>query len=230
MNALGVFSTPPHILGSAYGYSLIAIAITASGNNIIRNSITNQDNNIACKTTFTGQASVTGNQTNIQVANAKADMAIVDATAAFNHYYQLHITLGAPPYMSSELSYEIAGGDIGGRRFTPGVYHITPAITIGAGLATTFDALGNPDAMFVVQVEGAFAPAAGCKVLLAGGAKASNIVWVVVGAFAAETTVALKGTFLSVAALTFAIGGQVEGRIISFFAAVTCAALQITTT
>lgn len=163
--------------------------------------------------------------------NATSAQALLDVTAAYNYYKALvpagRIYLGA-------ATTPLAGGatfagDMALLRFTPGVYFAGAAITNSTNV--TFDAEGDANARFVIQIGAAFAPAAASQVLLVNGAKAANIFWAVTGAIAMAAAAKFKGNILSLGAIGCAAGASVEGRLLTTGAGtITLSETIITTT
>ncbi len=96
-------------------------------------------------------------------------------------------------------------------------------VTVGPGLHTisgaasntgtlTLDGGGDPDAVFVFQVDGALAFAAGSRVLLTNGARASRVFWQVNGAGAVGALAEFTGTLIASAAVGIGNGTLVNGR------------------
>lgn len=163
--------------------------------------------------------------------NATSAQALLDVTAAYNYYKALipvgRIYLGAAATPTA-LSPTFAG-DMAGLRFTPGVFFAGAAITNSTNV--TFDAEGDANAQFVIQIGAAFAPAAASQVLLLNGAKASNIFWAVTGAVAMAAAAKFKGTILGLGAIGCAAGASVEGRLLTTGAGtITLSETIITTT
>ena len=71
-------------------------------------------------------------------------------------------------------------GALAGQTVSPGLYTI-PAAASNTG-TLTLDGGGNPNAVFVFQINGALAFAAGSHVVLTNGAQASRVFWQVNGA------------------------------------------------
>jgi hypothetical protein len=65
-------------------------------------------------------------------------------------------------------------GNIGGLTLTPGLYKSTSSLAVSSG-DVTFDAKGNANALFIIQIATTLTTTSGRQVILAGGAKASNI-------------------------------------------------------
>jgi hypothetical protein len=102
-----------------------------------------------------------------------------------------------------------------GVTFTPGVHHTWAALELSAGGILTLDAQGNPNAVFIFQVNGALATAAGSSVQLINGAKASNVFWQVTGAAGTGATSSFSGTILAAGAITLGEGSTLIGRALS---------------
>lgn len=113
-------------------------------------------------------------------------------------------------------------GNIGGLTLTPGLYKSTSTLAISSG-DVTFDAKGNPNAVFIIQVASAFTTTSGRQVILSGGAQASNIFWQIGSSATFGTTSVLKGTFLVMQSITFDTGASLDGRALTRTGAVVMA-------
>jgi hypothetical protein len=152
--------------------------------------------------TFTANYSIIGDLIDI-TARAAAD------TAA------LAVELAALP-SDGPLGAVLGNGQI----ITPGVYDIvTPAAIQGV---LTFDAQGDPDAIFVIRVNGALTSVAGSTIVLINGADAANIFWTSQGATALGANTTFSGTALAVGgAAGIGNSSTVDGRLLSTVGAVT---------
>lgn len=65
-------------------------------------------------------------------------------------------------------------GNIGGLTLTPGLYKSTSSLSISSG-DVTFDAKGNSNAIFIIQIASTLTTTSGRQVILSGGALAANI-------------------------------------------------------
>ncbi|TDE26869.1 MULTISPECIES: ice-binding family protein [Flavobacterium] len=112
-----------------------------------------------------------------------------------------------------------------GEALIPGVYTLSGATsTVGT---LYFDGQGNPDALFVIRIDGAFSAGEATKMVLLNGAKASNIFWVIEGAASIEASTILKGTVITHAgAITMGAGGNLEGRLFSIVGAISVNAVK----
>ena len=86
-------------------------------------------------------------------------------------------------------------GNVGGLTLSPGLYKSTSSLAISSG-DLTFDAKGNANAVFIIQIASSLTTTSGRKVILTGGALASNIFWMVGSSATFGTTSVFKGTVL----------------------------------
>lgn len=111
-------------------------------------------------------------------------------------------TLGAP------IGNPLVPGD---NYFTTGVYTSNTSILITGDL--TLDAQGNPDATFVFQSASTIGTAPGARILLAGGAKASNVWWQAGSDATLQTNTVWNGNILAYRSITMVTGASSCGRL-----------------
>lgn len=99
----------------------------------------------------------------------------------------------------------------GDNYFVPGVYQSLTSILITGDL--TLDALGNPNAVFIFQSSSTTGTAAGARILLAGGARASNVFWQVSSSATLGTNSEWQGNILAAADITMQTGASSCGRL-----------------
>jgi hypothetical protein len=107
-------------------------------------------------------------------------------------------------------------GNMGGLTFTPGLYTNSTSVLIsgaGPGNNVTLDAQGNPNAVFIFQMGSTLTTATSSQVILAGGAKASHVYWVVGTSATLGVTSIFEGNILAVASITLNTGSVVEGNM-----------------
>jgi hypothetical protein len=102
-------------------------------------------------------------------------------------------------------------GNIGGLTLTPGLYKSTSSLAISSG-DLTFDAKGDTNAVFIIQIASSFTTTSGRKVILSGGALASNIYWQVGSSATFGTTSVFKGTILAMQSISFSTGATLDGK------------------
>ncbi len=147
----------------------------------------------------------------LHINDAIANQAKSDLTAAYND------AAGRTATDIVTLS-----GNIGGLTLTPGLYKSTSTLSISSG-DVTFDAKGNANAVFIIQIASAFTTTSGRKVFLSGGAQASNIFWQIGSSATFGTTSSLKGTFMAMQSITFNTGATLNGRALARTGAVVMA-------
>jgi hypothetical protein len=151
---------------------------------------------------------LTGTQ---HINNATSNQAKLDLTAAYND-------------LAGRTSTDIVtlSGNIGGLTLTPGLYKSTSSLAISSG-DLTFDAKGNADAVFIIQIATTLTTTSGRKVILSGGALASNIFWQVGSSATFGTTSVFKGTVLAMQSITLNTGATVDGRVLARTGSITMA-------
>jgi hypothetical protein len=102
-------------------------------------------------------------------------------------------------------------GNIGGLTLTSGLYKSTSSLAISSG-DLTFDAKGNADAVFIIQIASSLTTTSGRKVILSGGALSSNIFWQVGSSATFGTTSVFKGTVMAMQSITFNTGATLDGK------------------
>jgi hypothetical protein len=147
----------------------------------------------------------------LHINDAIATQAKLDLTAAYND-------------VAGRTATDIVtlSGNIGGLTLTPGLYKSTSSLAISSG-DLTFDAKGNPNAIFIIQIASSLTVTSGRKVFLAGGASAANIFWQVGSSATFGTTSDFKGTVLAMQSVTFNTGAKLNGRALARSGAVAMA-------
>ncbi|KAJ7205288.1 antifreeze protein [Mycena pura] len=105
----------------------------------------------------------------------------------------------------------LASGAIGGLVLAPGLYKWTSSVTVGSDVTI----LGTATDTWIFQISGALSVAVGRKVILSGGALASNIVWVVSGAVTAGTGSHLEGVVLGKTSISLLAGASANSRLLA---------------
>jgi hypothetical protein len=106
-----------------------------------------------------------------------------------------------------------------GQVLYPGVDSIAAAASLNLDLS--FDAQGDPEAIFIIKIHGAFSTNANSKVHLINGALAKNIYWTVEGAVSMATGTYMRGNIIANnGAISMGAGDTLEGRALSTTGAV----------
>ncbi len=114
----------------------------------------------------------------------------------------------------------LLAGNIGGLTLTPGLYKSSGSLEISSG-DLTFDAKGDANAVFIIQIASTLITTSGRKVILAGGAVAGNIFWQVGTSATLGSTSVFKGTILADQSISLNTGAKVDGRLLARIAAIT---------
>ncbi|HEX5924690.1 MAG TPA: ice-binding family protein [Baekduia sp.] len=99
---------------------------------------------------------------------------------------------------------------LAGATIVPGLHTIAGAASNTA--TVTLNGEGDPNAVFVIQVGGAMAMAAGSRVVLTGGAQASRVFWQVNGAGAIGANAEFAGTLMALDAVAVGNRTLINGR------------------
>ncbi|MDI1304533.1 MAG: ice-binding family protein [bacterium] len=148
---------------------------------------------------FNSQYNITSSYSSRAV---NTDQGRLDLKAAYDQLNGVSVTnVHAPALGSGEI-------------LTAGVYSIGAAGSIAGVL--TLDAQGNPNAVFVFKIGGAFTTGAGTVVALTNGALACNVFWIVEGAASMAASTTMKGTVIANNGAVFmGANGTLEGRLFS---------------
>jgi gliding motility-associated-like protein/uncharacterized repeat protein (TIGR01451 family) len=101
-----------------------------------------------------------------------------------------------------------------GQTLNAGVYAIPAPATMN--LILNLDGQGDPNAVFIFQINGTFSTGAGAKLMLLNGAQACNVFWKVEGGVNLAAGTTMRGTIIANnAAIVMSIGDTLEGRALS---------------
>ena len=107
-----------------------------------------------------------------------------------------------------------------GQTLIPGVYSISGNATLNLDLI--LNGQNNANAIFIIQIQGAFATNASSKIKLINGAKACNVFWKIEGMVNMASGSTMRGTIIANnAAINMNTGDTLEGRALSTAGAVT---------
>jgi Ice-binding-like/Bacterial Ig-like domain/Quinohemoprotein amine dehydrogenase, alpha subunit domain III len=185
-------------LGSASTFAIMATASISSTGSVVVNG----DVGLAPGTSQgIPPAQVNGT---IHVNDPVVTQAKVDLLAAYNDL------------VSRSTNAQTLPGNVGGLTFAPGLYVNSTSVLLsgsGPGNNVTLDAQGDANAVFIFKMGSTLTTAPGSQVILAGGAKAGNIFWLVGSSATIDTTTIFKGNVLAAVSITLNTGVAVEGRM-----------------
>jgi len=116
----------------------------------------------------------------------------------------------------------VPSGELGGLTLTPGLYRSGISSFAITSVDLTLDAQGDSNAVWIFQMPSSTLTVGNARqVVLAGGAKASNIYWAVGSSATIGTTAIFKGNILASASITLQTGATLDGRALTQIAAVT---------
>lgn len=103
--------------------------------------------------------------------------------------------------------------DLAGATLVPGVYCYSSTLENSGVL--TLDAQGNPNAVWVFQIESTLTTASGSSVLMINGGQNSNVFWQVGSSATLNTNTTLIGNILALTSITLNAGTTVSGRVLA---------------
>ncbi|KAJ7174766.1 antifreeze protein [Mycena filopes] len=105
----------------------------------------------------------------------------------------------------------LGSGAIGGLTLAPGLYKWTSTVTVGSDVTIN----GSATDTWIFQISDTFTVATGKKMVLAGGALAKNIVWVVSGTVTANAGAHLEGVVLGKTSISLLTGATANSRLLA---------------
>lgn len=118
-------------------------------------------------------------------------------------------------------------GNLGGQTYNAGVYAAPGALTVGSSV--TLDGQGNPNAVFIFQLDGALTTSAGTSVRLVNGAQPSRVFWLVDGVVQLGAATSFSGIILGQASITVGTNSSFTGRALTRSDTVTLGSSTFTT-
>ncbi|MCJ7448720.1 MAG: ice-binding family protein [Bacteroidales bacterium] len=97
---------------------------------------------------------------------------------------------------------------------TPGLYKSSGSLEISSG-DLTFDAKGDANAVFILQIASTLTTTSERKVILSGGAQAKNVFWQVGRSAVIGDYTLFKGTVMALTSITMGSGATTVGRMLA---------------
>lgn len=195
-------------LGTAASFAVLGSStVTNAGNTVV----TGANIGVSPGTSLTGfPPGILTSPAVEQLGDAVASQAQADANTAYTFYQGL---TGAAPIDSLD-----------GRTLTPGLYKsFAASLALSAGATVTLNGNGT----YIFQV-GSTLELAG-TVILSGGARAGDVIWLVGSSGTIDGTAVAVGTMIAQASITMDGGASLSGRVIALAGAVTLIDNAITT-
>ncbi len=193
---------PPVVLGNATGFRVLA------GSTVTNTGPTSIDGDLGVSpgTAVTGFLVVDGGPGTVTGSiytgsPGPAATAQSDLTTAYND------AAGRPPGTA-------VSGNIGGLTLSPGVFTATSSLAISSG-DLTLTGLGDSNAVFIFQIPSSLTVTTGRRVILTGGAQASNVFWQVGSSATLGTNSFFSGTIMALASITLQTGASLQGRALA---------------
>ena len=105
-----------------------------------------------------------------------------------------------------------------GQTLNPGVYCIGGAATMNGELI--LDGLGDPDALFIFQIGGAFSTSGNSSITLINGASLENVYWQINGAFTLGQGSVFRGTIIANGQIELLEASTLYGQALSIAGAI----------
>jgi len=137
----------------------------------------------------------------IHVADPVSVQAAIDVELAYNSL--------SPLACGSVIGTTLGNGQL----LNPNVYCLGAASTLNGSL--TLDGQGNPNALFIFKINGAFATSGLSNIMLINGASSSNVYWQINGQVDLGAASSFKGTILANGAINLLLGAELQGRGLS---------------
>jgi hypothetical protein len=148
------------------------------------------------------------NGTRYMPSSSVAVQAGADVVTAFGNFGANGAVLGTPLETYNTTGFIYAG-----------TYHTTGAAALNGDF--TLDAQGDPNAIFIININGELTVGAGFNILLKNSASVCNIYWLINGAFSLGAGSDFKGTVIAHDAISLLDGSSLFGRGLSVAGAIT---------
>jgi len=184
-------------LGTAYPFAVFtaAGAVTVDG----ASTITGDIGTYVGEYSFTSPAVLVGTP---HVLDGVAFTAAADVATAY-------------AFLAALTPVDVIGVGLGGQTLLPGVHSTGPGAAATLNGTLVLDGQGNPDAVFVIKIDGPFATAASSVVSMINLANVCNVYWQINGQVDIQTGTVFVGTILAHGAINMFVGSSLLGRVLS---------------
>lgn len=137
----------------------------------------------------------------IHVADSASALAAIDINIAYTYLYDI-------------TSDSVLGAILGNNQILiPNIYNITTLSQLQGDLI--LDGQGNPDALFIIKINGAYTTSKFSNVILTNSASVNNVYWQINGAFELGDSSVFRGTLVVNGAISLMEGSSLYGRGLS---------------
>ena len=186
-------------LGSTSSFALFtgAGALNTDGATVVTGNIGSYDSS---PVGFIGPGTVIGNI--YLVGDANLVQPFADLGTAFGNFSAGGSVLGTPleTYNTTGFIYS-------------GTYHTVGAADLNGNF--TLDAQGNPNALFIININGALTTSASSNIILTGSASLNNVYWLVNGFVRLGAGTVFRGTIIASGQIELLEGSSLYGRGLS---------------
>ncbi|MEO7310640.1 MAG: ice-binding family protein [Chitinophagaceae bacterium] len=147
-----------------------------------------------------------------------ADATTVQAALAVNAAYASMLALAC----DSTIGVTLGNNQV----LPPKIYCLGGSSTLTGDLI--LDAQGNPDAIFIFKIGGAFSTGTFARIILQNGASLCNVYWQVTGSFILGGSSDFKGTVIAEGAISLLASASLEGRALATVGAIDTHANTVT--
>jgi len=186
-------------LGTTSSFALFtgAGALNTDGATVVTGNIGSYDSS---PVGFTGPGTVIGNI--YPVGDTHLVQPFADLGTAFGNFGANGSVLGSPleTYNTTGFIYS-------------GTYHTVGAADLNGNF--TLDAQGNPNALFIININGALTTSASSNIILTGSASLNNVYWLVNGFVRLGAGTVFRGTIIASGQIELLEGSSLYGRGLS---------------
>ncbi|MCE5330870.1 MAG: ice-binding family protein [Bacteroidales bacterium] len=152
---------------------------------------------------FTGPGTLVGVS---HVADAVSATAATDVATAYTDLY-------------SRVHDDVIEIELAGQTLNQGVHSTGAAATLNGNL--TLDGQGNPNAIFIIQIDGALTTSTSSNIILINSASPNNVYWQINGQFDLDNNAVFRGTIVANGAINLLEGSKLFGRGLTKAGAIT---------
>lgn len=132
---------------------------------------------------------------------------------------QADVVIAYDTLANQAFNTDLTGQDLGGLTLISGVYRFSTSTQLTGTL--TFDAQGNPDAVFIIQIGSTLTTASNAVVRVINGGSGCNVFWQVGSSATLGTGTAFMGHIIALTSITLDTGANTAGRLLARNGAVT---------